>query len=79
VLVNELTSPAGCGEKYAFSKTPRTAVNNVIKFKPRPKQKPPVKRPVWLRKALTIAGVVLFFVLVWAYYAFIATPGAPGL
>ena len=54
-------------------------MTNVIKFEPRKKPdapKPP--RPEWQKKALIGAGVAAFFVIVWAYYAFIA-PAQPPL
>jgi hypothetical protein len=55
-------------------------VTNVIKFEPRKKPdapKPP--RPDWQKKALVGAAIAAFFVIVWAYYAFVAPAQPPAL
>ena len=50
--------------------------DNVIKFQRKPKPKPPRQTPPWLKRALAIAAVVLFFVAAFLY--FYLTNGAGG-
>ncbi len=47
-------------------------MSNVIEFKRPPKPKERKKVQPAVRKALLFAGVCLAFVLVWAYYAYMA-------
>ncbi|WP_416799236.1 hypothetical protein [Ciceribacter azotifigens] len=47
-------------------------MSNVIEFKRPPKPKEKRKAQPALRKAVVFAGVILAFVVVWAYYAYLA-------
>ncbi|WJH40554.1 hypothetical protein N7E02_08020 [Aliirhizobium terrae] len=47
--------------------------DNVIKFQ-RPKQpKPPRQTPPWLKRLLTVLGIIIVLVAVWAYFQFIGS------
>ena len=42
--------------------------DNIIKFQPRQQPKPPRQTPPWVKRLLTVLGIVAFFAAAFVYF-----------